>query len=116
MTYTVTAAVTISTGQTVSFEPALRIDTVSTTAVDFTPSHSVNLAFHRDAFTMAVRPMSDNMLEGFGRQFIVVDPVSRIPIRLIINQEYYQTSWYLDVLYGCAAIRPELAVRVAGAA
>lgn len=117
-TYVVTAATTITTGGvSISFEPALKAAVTSTTAVDFTPSHGVAaLAFTPDAFTFASRPISDNMITILGNQFTVVDPYTGIPLRLTVSNEFYQTSWYFDVLYGVAAIRPECAVRVAGAA
>lgn len=117
-TYVVTAATTVTTGGvSISFEPALKAAVTSTTAVDFTPSHGIaGLAFHRDAFTAAFRPAKSNIVLSGGDQVTMVDPYTGIPIRLTFSKEHFQESWYFDVLFGVGAVRPELAVRVAGLA
>ncbi len=79
-------------------------------------SHVVNLAFNKDAFAFAARPLS-GILPGLGGQageaFVMQDP-SGIPVRLQVIREWMQTSIVLDILYGVQCIRPELAVRIAG--
>jgi hypothetical protein len=117
-TYVATSAVTIPTGGvSVTFEPALKNAVTSTTAVDFTPSHSIaGLAFHSSAFAVAFRPpIETNLTRGRSAEVQIFDPISNIPLRLTVSPEHRQTSWYFDVLYGAAAVRPELAVRIAGA-
>ena len=78
-------------------------------------SHVVNLAFNKDAFAFAARPLS-GVIDGFGSliaSFVMQDP-SGIPVRIQVIREWMQTSIVLDILYGFQCIRPELACRIAG--
>ena len=71
--YVVTADETLNTtGVTVSINPALKADISNNTAVTIAPSHVVNLAFHRDAFALAMQPLSARHSGSFARQ---PDPV-----------------------------------------
>lgn len=93
--------------------PALKTAPAASTAITVVPSHVVNMAFHRDSFALAVRPLLDidpvgNRIESF------TDDLSGMTMRLEISREYKQTKFCFDVLYGCAVIRPETAVRILG--
>lgn len=117
-TYRVVADATVaSNAVTVAFEPAPKVAWADNSAVTFKASHATNLVFHRDAFALAVRPfMMDpyNSEVSAAQSLTMVDPVSGIPLRLTIKGEHYRTRYSLDCLWGVGAVRPELAVRLAG--
>ena len=85
-------------------------------AVTVTPSHVVHLAFHRDAFALAMRPLSAGTQDlSLGNQILsMTDAETGISLRLEISRQYKQTVWEFDVLWGVKLVRPELAVRIAG--
>lgn len=114
--YVVTAAATISATvpAVIKFYPALKaaVATGATLVVVSVP-YVANVAFHRDAFAWASRPLQD--LEGFGHSIMsAVDPISGIALRLEVSRQYKQTTFSYDVLGGANLIRPELAVKIAG--
>lgn len=73
-----------------------------------------NLAFHRDAFTLVMADLE--MPSGVDMASRKHDPQSGISIRCVrqydINNDLFPCR--LDVLYGWATLRPELACRIAG--
>lgn len=113
-TYVVTAAATLAVGNTtVSIAPALQTALAGGETITLKASHTVNLAFHRDAFAFVSRPLqaaSSNILEMMS----VVDPISGVALRLEVVRQNKQLLFDFDVLYGAACVRPELACRVAG--
>jgi hypothetical protein len=109
-TYTVkTGATTTSWG----ISPALEADVDDTTTITPIASHTVNLAFHRDAFAIAVRPLLD-VEAGGNRIETFTDDVSGLTLRLEISRRNKETIWTFDILYGVALVRPECAVRILG--
>lgn len=115
-TYVVTAGDTdVSNGGTISFEPGLaQAIPTSATAITLKATHVVNLAFHRDAFALATRPLE---AEGNGLGNIIMsqaDPVSGLALRLEVAREHKRTRWSFDILWGVKLVRPALACRVAG--
>ncbi len=84
--------------------------------ITFAADHVVNLAFHRNAFALVTRPVNDSRVPGAqnGLTEIITDPNTGIQLRLKITEEYYQTTWRWDVLYGVKCIRPELSARILG--
>lgn len=115
-TYVVTANVTLAVGNTnVSISPALKAATVGGEAVTLTNAHVVNLAFQRNAFALASRPLSNIGGNALGSMFeSAVDPVSGLALRLEVRREYKRTRFSYDVLWGSALVRPELACRILG--
>lgn len=117
-TYTLTAAATQASAATdvnLSISPPLQTALAGSEAITVKASHAVNLAFHRDAFGLAVRPLAP--AGGFtgGNEFrSAVDPVSGLAISLEVSREYGRTKWLWSVLYGASVLRPELAARLAG--
>ena len=116
-TYVVTADQTLSTGgETVSIYPELKSDVANAAAVTVRASHQVNLAFHRDAFALAMRPLSAGVANlELGNQIVAMtDAQTGLSLRLEVSRQYKQTVWEFDVLWGVKLVRPELAVRIAG--
>lgn len=117
-TYVVTAA-TGSVGNSatgdVTISPALAVATSGSEVVTLTASHRVNLAFHRDAFAFANRPLSSAVSSGLGSEIAqLTDPKTGISLRLEVSRQYKQNVWDFDILWGAKLVRPELAVRVMG--
>lgn len=116
-TYTVTEAATQAAAAndvTVKVEPGLKKALAGGEAVSVKGSHTVNLAFHRDAIGFANRPLMDSA-DGLGNMISVAqDPISGLSMRLEVSRQHKRTRWSFDILFGAALIRPELACRVAG--
>lgn len=115
-TYTVTSGdADVSGGGTVSFEPGLNAAlSAATKAITVKASHVVNLAFHRDAFALAMRPFAAADPMGLGQFSSAVDPISGLALRLEVSRQHKRTRFSYDVLYGVKCVRPELAARIAG--
>ena len=114
--YVVTANATASAtvAVAISFYPAL-LTTVATgaTLVVSSATYTQNLAFHRDAYAWASRPMQDIL--GLGNQFSsIVDPVSGVALRLEVSRQWKQTTFSYDVLGGAQLVRSDLAVSILG--
>lgn len=118
-TYVVRADVTaVGTTITPSFSPAPKVQWPDGSTVTIRNSHDTNLVFHRDAFALVVRPFKEdpiNSAVSAAYSQTMIHPRSGLPLRLRVTGEGSQVSYRLDVLWGCAAVRPELAVRLAGA-
>lgn len=104
------------TGQVISIQPAAKVAWADDAALTFKTTHVVNLAFHRDAFAFATRPLASTMadLELGHRIASLQDPQSGVVLRLEVSRQYKQTSWSIDVLWGAQLVRPDLAVRLVG--
>lgn len=118
-TYVVTAAtgsVGSSTTGDVSIDPPLQVATSGSEAVSLKATHVVNVAFHRDAFGFANRPLVSSTvdLQLGSRIMSMQDPQTGLVMRLEVSRQHKQTVWELDMLHGESLIRPELAVRIAG--
>jgi len=118
-TYTVTRATSLASGATntqVGISPPLRATATAAAGVSVKASHVVNLAFQREAFALAIRPLrSETDQFALGTQIMSAsDPVSGIPLRLEVSRQYKKVRWEFDILWGAKCVRPELATRVAG--
>lgn len=115
--YVITAVATMVTATTnaISFYPPLRVTvaTAATLVVGGTTAYVPNLAFHRDAFVWASRPLATDAEVGRVWQ-APVDPVTGIALRLEVSRQYKQTTYSFDALYGCNVIRREYGCKIAG--
>jgi hypothetical protein len=100
----------------IGISPPLKIATAGDEAITFkgtaSTTYAQNLAFHRDAFAFATRPLADT--EGLGHFQSAMDPVSGLTLRLEVSRENRRTRYAFDILYGFATIRAELACRLWG--
>lgn len=114
--YTGAGITLTTTGQAVAIAPALKVAVdgsgtpVSTTVK---ASHKVHLLFHKNAFAFVNRPLDDEDSENSTVQTIV-DPLTGMTLRLETARQNKLRTWELDILYGAALVRPELAMRIAG--
>ena len=116
-TYAVKAATALAgTAQTLTIAPKLAKAAVNDAALTVKGDHKVNLAFHRDAFALAMRPLAGaTASDGYGSQIVsMTDPVTGLSMRLEVSRQYKQVVYELDALWGVGLIRPELATRIAG--
>ena len=72
------------------------------------------MAFHRDAFTLVTAPLI--LPKGVHESYAAVDDDSGVSIRIVTfyDGDKDEMITRMDALYGWAALRPELAVRVGG--
>lgn len=99
---------------TLSIAPALQAQVNDGEAITVVNDHVVNLAFHRDAFAFASRPLQDSA-EGLGSIIeTATDPVSGLSLRLEISRQHKQTQFSYDMLFGAALVRRELVTRLLG--
>ena len=116
-TYVVTADLTVgaSSAGPVLIAPGLQIATAGGELVTAPiATHVVNLAFHRDAFAFASRPLKDSA-QGLGSIIeSATDPVSGLSLRLEISRQHKQTQFSFDMLFGAALVRRELVTRLLG--
>lgn len=114
--YVVTANATVSATVQVAiaFKPALASAAATGAALTVIgTAYVANLAFHRDAFAWASRPLQD--ISGLGNQMgSITDPISGIALRLEVSRQNKQTMFEFDILGGANLIRRELAVKILG--
>jgi hypothetical protein len=99
------------------FAPAMKVAWAANAAITKTPSHAVNLAFHRDAIGFVMRPLSvaTTLHSELGKKVAqMVDPETGLSMRLVVSSQYNQINWEYQILYGFKVLRPELAVRMMG--
>jgi hypothetical protein len=113
-TYVVVSSVGGGTVTSITFEPGLEQNLADNAAITLKATHVVNLAFHRDAFAFATRPLAEADGEQLGKYLSAVDPVSGLTLRLEVSREYKQTTYSFDVLYGVKTVRAAFAARIAG--
>jgi len=113
-TYSVQGDTSLIVGNTnVTIFPALKKATGAASVVTLLASSTSNLAFHRDAFVLASRPLSDIVVPGSIVEY-ATDSVTGLTLRLEVSRQNKQTQWSFDILFGVTDLRPELACRVLG--
>ena len=111
-TYVITQDETGAPAPSITIEPSLRVATTGGEAITVKGDHQVNLAYHRDAFALAMRPLPQSKAGVLS--FSQVDPVSGLALRVEVTQEYKRARYSFDALWGVQCVRPELAARLAG--
>jgi hypothetical protein len=116
--YAITADVTMTSGEgDIAFTPGLAAavdeDSVVTGRID---THTANLAFHRNAFALAMAPLTEIGNELGAKIAAVTDPVTGLSLR---SRIYYvgnssEVHVALDVLYGIKTLDENLACRCCG--
>lgn len=110
--YTLQAAV----DTLVSISPNLQIALAGGEVVTKRADHVVNLAFHRDAFAYAARPLEQSSADMQLGSLIssMTDDETGVSLRLEVSRQHRQVVWAMDMLWGSKLVRPELATRIAG--
>lgn len=113
-TYAVTGAQTLtSAGVNVAIKPGLQVIASDLAVITVKATHVVNLAFQRNAFTYATRPLAS--IEASNADISsMVDNMTGLSLRVELVRQRKQVAWEFDILYGAQLIYPELAVRIAG--
>lgn len=113
--YAVTADATASANAvTVSVTPALvqayADNTDATISLD---EHAASLAFHRNAFALAMAPLSELGNQLGARIATVTDPITGLALRSRLFYDGNNSKVYvaLDALWGVTTLDPNLAVR-----
>ena len=112
ITNTTTASGNAFTG--VTFTPALVAEATDGAVVTISlDDHSATLAFHRNAFALAMAPLTDLGNQLGARIATISDPITNLALR---SRLYYvgnssEVHVALDVLYGVKTLDPNLAVR-----
>lgn len=115
--YVVRSSTTISsTASTLTIYPALVANVADNAALTIVATHVVNIAFHRDAFAFATRPLVTSEVDLAANRKILSfqDAQTGLILRLEVLSQYKQTAWEFDILFGDNLIRPELATRLLG--
>jgi hypothetical protein len=121
-TYVVGATCDSSSG-TLAIDPPLKVAITggSAPAITLKASHVVNLAFHRDAFGLAMRAPDMGLKELAGvnlgnviSSVTLADPVTKLIMRLEYIRGYKMLIWDIDCLWGTTCVSPERACRLAG--
>lgn len=116
--YAVQSVVEVGAGTeyTYGIAPDLALTNSGGEALTFVASHVVNLAFHREAFAFANRPLVENTLAlALGSKIIsATDPDTGISLRLEVSRAHKAVVWEFDILYGTGLPRPYAATRVLG--
>lgn len=92
----------------------LRSQLIQTTVA--TPTQTHNLAFHRDAFALVTRALPTPQAGTGVSAVVVTDDETQLTFRMMLQYDILQGGHYfdMDVLYGVAVLRDELAVVVKG--
>lgn len=91
----------------------LRSQLIPTTVA--TPTQTHNVAFHRDALALVTRPLPAP-LAGGANVVVVTDTETQLTFRMTLDYDAERAAhWFnMDILYGVAILRDELAAVVRG--
>ena len=114
--YVVTAnnSAAATTAVVITFKPAIATTVATGAAITVIgTAYTVNLAFHREAFAWASRPLGrigqiSNIFQA------PVDPVTGLALRLELSRQYKQNTYSFDMLAGCNLVRDIYACKIAG--
>jgi hypothetical protein len=113
-TYVVTASTNLtSAGVDVTIDPPLKAIATAADALTAKASHVVNLAFHREAFALAMRPLA-GVTETNPYIMSMMDDQTGLTLRLEVTRQNKQDKWEFDVLWGAKLVEARMATRLAG--
>lgn len=116
--YVVTADAEAATNLvTVAFYPGLSAAVTANAVITLVGDHAVNLGFHRNAFCLAMAPLSDLGKNFSGVKMEVIgDPLTNLAIRsrMWYDPDNSKVVVALDVLFGLKTLEPKLAFRYLG--
>jgi len=115
--YTLAADITFVAGAgTMTLSSKIRVAALENVAVALTAidAKSEQLAFHRNAFALAMAPLPENGNQLGANVATVSDPITGLSLR---SRMYYdgdasETIVALDILYGFKTLNPKLAMRM----
>lgn len=111
---TVTTTISLTVASVITFYPPLQANYAVGATLNFIASnYTVNLAFHRDAWAFASRPLQPVFQAGNIFQ-APTDPVSGVALRLELSRQYKQETLSYDILYGTNVVRRELGCKILG--
>ncbi len=114
-TYTVLKDVTAENNEaTATIAPALVSNVAANTAVTVTPTHTANLAFHKNAFALVTRPLALPKGIGDGQKAIVNYDGFGLRVIYDYNSQFKKDVISIDMLCGVKTLNPELACRLLG--
>ena len=114
-TYTITEQATAENNEVaIHFTPALQEDIPATTEIIVTPSHTANLAFHKNAFALVTRPLALPKGIGDGQKAIVNYDGFGLRVIYDYNSQFKKDVISIDMLCGVKTLNPELACRLLG--
>jgi hypothetical protein len=118
-TYVVESDATIDTANDllqIQFYPAPKKQWVVNDAITWKEPHAVNLAMHDKAIAFAMAPFNrvSDTLGNLKISEVFIDPVSNMPLRLEVYQEYKRTRWSIDALWAVKTMYRDHVLRIAG--
>lgn len=102
-----------STDVTLTLNNPIRTALVGSEAITVKATHVVNMAFHRNAYALAMRSLAKSNVNP-EYQSVMTDPQTGLSLRLEVLRGHKVDIWAFDALWGSALVRPELACRLAG--
>lgn len=96
--------------------PALVVDLPAGSAVTVAPSHPLDVAFTKDAFLVAFRPLETASVAPGVTTATATDPLTGLSLRVMhwYEPRTLNALWKFDILYGMKTISPERAIRFGG--
>ncbi len=98
-----TYVVTSSTSTVINYQPKAKTAWANNAAITRKASHQISLAFNPYAFAFVSRPNAQlNLPELRGGKVVssFVDDLTGVVLKLIIQDEYHQTGFYISCLWG----------------
>jgi len=119
--YVVTSYTAGATEATVGISPPLAEAVADGDVITEVASHTANLAFHPQAFHLAVREeanvaarLAEMGIQSAQLRQTITDELSGLALTFTVYEGYHQTRMEVSALWGVVTARPEFAVRVLG--
>jgi len=113
--YTVTEPATAENNEvTLHIAPELQEDIPTTAEITITPSHTANLAFHKNAFALVTRPLALPKGIADGQKALINYDGFGLRVIYDYNSQFKKDVISIDMLCGVKTLNPELACRLLG--